>query len=320
MIKIAALQLCLDAGRWCGLYIHLRLESKLILILYSSKKAVIMPLASKHDYSDAAEAADYLRSHLNCRPKIAILTGTGLGDSISSMQTEASVDYKDIPHFPVSTVQSHYGRLSAGMMAGQGVALLQGRCHLYEGYSPREVTFPIRVMQALGVKVLIMTNAAGGLNPLFAAGDIMIIEDHINLTGVNPLRGPNEQRWGPRFPEMTHAYSWRLQDLAQSAAQGLEVGVQRGVYAGLCGPSLETPAEMRFLHTIGAEAVGFSTVMETIAAVHGGMQVLAFSVITNMCLADAPTPADVEDIIAVARATAPHLETIITDVVERLGD
>jgi purine-nucleoside phosphorylase len=177
------------------------------------------------------------------------------------------------------------------------------------------VTFPIRVLQALGIKTLILTNAAGGLNPLFAPGHLMIIRDHINLTGCNPLAGSNDDRWGPRFPEMIHAYSGRLQQLARTAAGGMDVGVQKGVYAGLKGPSLETPAEMRFLRTIGAEAVGFSTVMETIAAVHAGMQVLGLSVITNMCLPDALTPTSVEEIIAVAKAASPFLETIITDVI-----
>lgn len=230
-----------------------------------------------------------------------------------------TLSYGEIPHFPASTVQSHYGRLSSGGFAGQGIILLQGRFHLYEGYAPEAVTFPIRVLQALGIEVLIMTNAAGGLNPLFAAGDIMIIEDHINLTGANPLVGPNNEEWGVRFPEMTAAYSWPLQELAQSAAGLLEVGVQKGIYAGLTGPSLETPAEMRFLRTIGAEAVGFSTVMETIAAVHARIEVLALSVITNMCLPDAPVTADVDEIIATAQAAGPHLETIITHVIKGLG-
>jgi purine-nucleoside phosphorylase len=272
----------------------------------------------KYDYSDAAEAADVIRTHLKCTPEVAVLTGTGLGDSITSMQIEATLDYHDIPYFPVSTVKSHRGRMLAGQLAGRGVVLLQGRFHLYEGYCPLAVTFPIRVMQALGIEVLIMTNAAGGLNPLFATGDIMIIEDHINLTGTNPLIGSNEERWGPRFPEMIHAYSRRLRELAQTSAWNLEVDIKKGVYVGLSGPSLETPAEMRFLHNIGAEAVGFSTVMETIAAVHAGMQVLGLCVITNMCLPDALTPADVQEIITVAQSATPHLEGIIAHVVERL--
>ncbi len=264
------------------------------------------------------EAADHIRSSLKPPFKFAVLTGTGSGESLSSLRVDGAMDYRDIPNFPKSTVQSHYGRLSAGKIAGQPVLLFQGRFHLYEGYTPQQVTFPIRVMQALGVEVLIMTNAAGGLNPLFSVGDIMIIADHINLTGANPLAGPNHDAWGERFPEMTHAYHWRLQELAQSASRHLDVGVQKGIYAGLLGPSLETPAEMRFLKRMGADAVGFSTVMETIAAVHGGIQVLALSVITNLCLPDAPSSSSVDEIIGVAHQAAPHLEAIVIDVIERL--
>jgi purine-nucleoside phosphorylase len=276
-----------------------------------------MPLSSSPNVRSVGKAADRISSIMVPPFRFAVLTGTGSGDSLSSLQVDGAMDYRDIPNFPVSTVPSHHGRLSAGRIAGQTILLFQGRFHLYEGYTPQEVTFPIRVMQALGVKVLIMTNAAGGLNPLFSAGDIMIIEDHINLTGANPLVGPNHDPWGARFPELIHAYDGRLQEIAQSAAQQLEVGVQKGVYAGLLGPSLETPAEMRFLRRAGAEAVGFSTVMETIAAVHAGLQVLALSVITNMCLPEAPTSSSVEDIIAVAQGAAPHLETMITHVIER---
>ena len=263
------------------------------------------------------EAADHIGSSFTPPFKFAVLTGTGSGDSLSSLEIVGSIDYSDIPNFPVSTVPSHYGRLSAGKLAGQPVLLFQGRFHLYEGYTPRQVTFPIRVMQALGVEVLIMTNAAGGLNPLFSVGDIMIVADHINLTGANPLVGPNQDAWGERFTEMTQAYSWWFQELAQSASRDLEVGVQKGVYAGLPGPSLETPAEMRFLNRMGADAVGFSTVMETIAARHAGIKVLALSVITNMCLPDALTPTGVEEIIDVARGAAPDLERIVTRVIGR---
>jgi purine-nucleoside phosphorylase len=278
-----------------------------------------MPVSSSLNIRNVGKAAEHIASIIEPPFKFAVLTGTGSGDSLSSLRVDRIMDYRDIPNFPASTVPSHYGRLSAGRIAGEPILLFQGRFHLYEGYTPQQVTFPIRVMQALGVKVLIMTNAAGGLNPLFSAGDIMIIEDHINLTGANPLVGPNHDPWGARFPEMTHAYNWRLQEIAQSAARQLEVGVQKGTYAGLLGPSLETPAEMRFLKRVGAEAVGFSTVMESIAAVHAGIQVLALSVITNMCLPDAPTPSSVEEIIGVAHRAAPHLETIITHVIDRWG-
>jgi purine-nucleoside phosphorylase len=277
-----------------------------------------MSPTSRHDFDDAAAAADYIRARIDDRPKVALVTGTGLGEVAASLITRTVIDYSQIPHFPVSTVQSHQGRLIEGQMNGQQVLVLQGRFHLYEGYSPTAVTFPVRVLQALGVQCLVLTNAAGGLNPLFATGDIMIIEDHLNLTGANPLVGRNEERWGPRFVDMTHAYDGHLQDLAQSAAADLEVGVQKGIYVGLTGPSLETPAEMGYLRSIGADAVGFSTIMEVIAAVHAGMRVLGLSVITNMCLPDSPTPAHVDDIIAAARGAAPHLETIIGRVLERL--
>ena len=279
-----------------------------------------MPSSSAHDIRSVTEAVGHIGSCFKPPFKIAVLTGTGSGESLSSLHVDAAMDYQEIPNWPATTVPSHYGRLSVGKIAGQPILFFQGRFHLYEGYTPQQVTLPIRVMQALGVKVLIMTNAAGGLNPLFCAGDIMIIEDHINLTGANPLVGPNYDAWGVRFPEMTHAYSWRLLELAQAAARNLEVGVQKGIYVGLKGPSLETPAEMRFLNKIGAEAVGFSTVMETLAAVHAGMQVLALSVITNMCLPDAPTSSSVEEIIGVANGAAPHLDTIITHVIEQLGE
>ena len=192
---------------------------------------------------------------------------------------------------------------------------MQGRFHLYEGYSPLEVTFPIRVMQELGVKVLILSNAAGGLNPEFAAGDIMIITDHINLTGSNPLMGPNEDSWGIRFPDMIEAYDKELLELAEIAGRNEGIPLQKGVYVGLTGPSLETRAEVRFLRTIGADAVGFSTVQEVIAAVHAGIKVLGLSTITNMHDPDNPTPATVEAVIAVAKEAAPRLEAVIKNVV-----
>jgi purine-nucleoside phosphorylase len=197
---------------------------------------------------------------------------------------------------------------------------MQGRFHLYEGYSPAEVAFPIRVMQELGVKILMLSNAAGGLNPSFKAGDIMIITDHINLTGANPLIGPNEDRWGLRFPDMAHAYDKKLISMAAKAAQSRGVPVRKGVYVGLKGPSLETPAEIRFLKTIGAEAVGFSTVQEVITAVHAGMRVLGFSIITNVHDPEKPVPATVEKIIEVAKAATPELEKIIRKVVEKIHE
>jgi len=279
-----------------------------------------MPRSFQYDYNAAAAAAGYLSARIRTRPKVAVLTGTGLGEITSRLQMDAVIDYQDIPHFPVATVQSHYGRLMVAKINNQLVLVLQGRFHLYEGYSPLQVSFPIRVLQALGVHYLILTNASGGLNPQFGAGDIMVIQDHINLTGANPLVGPNDERWGPRFVGMAHAYDGRLQDLARAASGALQVHVRTGVYAGLTGPSLETPAEMRFLRTIGADAVGFSTVVESIAAAHAGMQVLGLSVITNMCLPDDLSPPNVEEIIAVAQSATPHLGTIISYVVSRLEE
>lgn len=275
---------------------------------------------ARYNYDDASLAAGYIGARIDSRPKTAVLTGTGLGDIAGGLKAETNIDYRDIPHFPVSTVPSHYGRLVSGKINGKPVLVLQGRCHLYEGYSPLEVTFPIRVLQALGVQHLILTNAAGGLNPGFAAGEIMVIRDHINLTGANPLVGPNDERWGPRFTTMTHAYDSRLQDLLRSASHGSEVHVRSGVYAGLTGPSLETPAEMRFLRMAGADAVGFSTVMEAIAGVHAGMQVAGLSVISNMCLPDDLSPPSVREIIEVARAAAPRLERMISHMLDRLDD
>jgi len=266
----------------------------------------------------AVETSEFLKDRIDKLPEIGLLTGTGLGESAASLNISASFEYEDISHFPTSTVESHLGRLLFGDMQGKQVIVMQGRFHLYEGYSPLEVTFPIRVMQELGVKVLILSNAAGGLNPGFKAGDLMIITDHINLTGSNPLVGPNEERWGIRFPDMIGAYDKNLAALAENAGKDAGIHLLKGVYAGLKGPSLETPAEVRFLKTIGAEAVGFSTVQEVIAAVHAGIKVLGLSTITNVHDPDAPVPATVEEIIAVANEAAPRLETIIRKVVEKI--
>ena len=266
----------------------------------------------------ASAAARYIKARTERPPRVGLLTGTGLGESARFVRQPTTIAYSDIPNFPVSTVQSHAGRLLVGNVGRCPVMVLQGRFHLYEGYSPAQVTFPIRVMQELGVKVLILTNAAGGLNLEFSAGDVMLITDHINLTGANPLVGPNDDRWGIRFPDMSRAYDQRLADIARQAAESAGISLRSGVYAGLPGPSLETPAEVRFLKTIGADAVGFSTVLETIAAVHAGMRVLGLATITNINDPDNPTPATVEDIIAVAGRATPVLGKIIQTVVEQI--
>ena len=248
-----------------------------------------MPLPTMlHGFVQAGETAAFLKNRIRQAPRTAVILGTGLGSVVEDFDIDISIDYGDIPHFPLSTVTSHQGRLIAGTWAGCPTVVLQGRFHLYEGYTPNAITFPIRVLQDLGVGTLIATNASGGLNPAFQAGDIMAITDHINLTGDNPLLGPNEDRWGPRFPMMTKAYTPELIQTAGQIANQAGIPLQNGVYAGLKGPSLETAAEMRFLRTIGADAVGFSTVMETIAAVHAGMRVLGLATVTNMCLPDCP--------------------------------
>jgi purine-nucleoside phosphorylase len=261
------------------------------------------------------ETAEFLRSRISKLPRIGLITGTGLGQSAELLKISAAFDYKDIPHFPTSTVESHAGRLLFGHVDGKQIMAMQGRFHLYEGYSPVEVAFPIRVMQELGVKVLILTNAAGGLNPQFKAGDIMIIEDHINLTGANPLIGPNEACWGIRFPDMIHAYDKKLSALAEKAGEHAGIHLRKGIYVGLKGPSLETPAEVRFLRTIGADAVAFSLIQEVIAAVHAGIKVLGLSTITNVHDPDMPIPVTVEEVIAVAQQAIPVLEMIIRTVV-----
>jgi purine-nucleoside phosphorylase len=265
-----------------------------------------------------SETIDFIRSRIKDRPYIGLLTGTGLGESAESMAIETTIAYRDIPHFPISTVQTHMGRMLSGNMNGCPVIAMQGRFHLYEGYDPLEVTFPIRVMQQLGVKILILSNAAGGLNPKFNPGDIMLITDHINLTGTNPLIGPNEDSWGMRFPDMTRAYDKMLIAAAERIAKSAGARLQKGIYVGLTGPSLETPSEVKFLQTIGAEAVGFSTVMEVIAAVHSGMRVLGLSTITNVHNPDDPVPATVEEIIEVAKGATPLLETIMKGITQKI--
>ena len=265
------------------------------------------------------ETADFLSSRQTSLPKVGILTGTGLGDSVRSIPLENEFLYTDLPHFPISTVPGHQGKLVFGRIADCSVFIMQGRFHLYEGYSPLEVTFPIRVMQQLGIGHLIVTNAAGGLSSKFTTGDIMCISDHVNLTGANPLVGPNVDDWGKRFPDMTRVYDPFLRQWVIDGAQSAQIRLQSGVYAGLCGPSLETPAEIRFLKTIGCDAVGFSTVQEVIAAVHAGMKVLGLSTITNINDPDDPVPATVEEIIAVAKSSSPSLDFLIKYVVEKIN-
>lgn len=229
------------------------------------------------------ESLSYIASAINDnRPQIGLILGSGLGSLGDEVAQAIKLDYKDIPYFPVSTVEGHAGKLVVGKIEGKNVMACQGRFHYYEGYNLNEVTYPVRIMQALGIKTLIVTNAAGGINKSYNPGDIMVIEDHINLIGENPLRGKNEKELGPRFPDMTEAYDKGLRNLANRAANELDLTLQKGVYAGFSGPSYETPAEIRFLRTIGADAVGMSTVPEVIVANHANIKVLGLSCITNM--------------------------------------
>ncbi len=265
------------------------------------------------------EAADFIAARLDAPPRLGLMTGTGLGAVTGGLMVATALPYSHIPHFPAATVQGHPGRLLYGTLAGTPTLALLGRFHLYEGYTPLAVAFPVRVLQTLGVDTLLLSNAAGGLNPSFRPGDLMLITDHINLTGENPLVGPNFDRWGLRFPDMSRVYDPVLAAAARKAAAAAGIPLTHGVYAGLKGPSLETPAEIRFLKTIGADAVGMSTIQETITAVHGGIRVLGVSTITNLNDPDHPAPATVEAIVAVAEKAAPHLGRIFAGIAAELS-
>ena len=271
-----------------------------------------------HDWDQVTESAAAVRSRWAGKPGVGIVLGTGLGALAAEIAVEAAIPYGEIPYFPASTVQSHAGQLVCGTLAGQTVMAMEGRFHLYEGYTPAQVTFPIRVMRHLGCHTLLVSNAAGGLNPLQNKGDLIVIDDHINLMGVNPLIGPNDERLGPRFPDLIEPYDRALQDLALTVALEANIIAHRGVYVAVAGPNLETRAEYRFLRGIGADVVGISTVPEVLVAVHAGMKVLGFSIVTDLCLPDALEPVKLEDILAVAREAEGKLRTIVTRVLERL--
>lgn len=263
------------------------------------------------------QAAQYLQSRLpsSQSPALGVVLGTGLGEWATSLQKITIIDYADIPGFPRSTVEGHEGKLLAGWCGDTFVYTLQGRFHLYEGYSPADVCLGVRTLAALGAKSLIITNAAGALNPQFTAGDLMVISDHINLTGANPLTGVNHDPWGPRFPDMSRVYSNRLQKLVMKT--GLEQGIrlERGVYLGITGPNLETPAETRAFRRLGADAIGMSTVLEVIAAKHMGLEILGISCLTNKNLPDCMEETSLEDVLAKAKASSHKLEKILTAMI-----
>ena len=270
-------------------------------------------------YDRVSEATRAVRARAGrFSPKVGIVLGTGLGGVAKQIRAKGRMSYEDVPHFPSSTVQSHAGQLVWGSLAGTNVIAMEGRFHVYEGHSLEAITLPIRVMRAMGAKILIVSNACGGMNPQFHAGDIMLIEDHINLMGVNPLAGPNDERLGPRFPDMTEPYDHRLIARAEKAALKHGIRTHRGVYVAVTGPNLETRAEYRMLRGMGADVVGMSTVPEVIVAAHAGMRVLGFSIVTDRCLPDALKPVSVEEIIAVAVAAEPGLTAIVRDTLKGL--
>jgi purine-nucleoside phosphorylase len=270
------------------------------------------------------EGADAVRERMRAggaaAPAIGIILGTGLGDLTQALAGTTVVPYADIPHFPLSTVESHAGELHLGTLADRPVAVMKGRVHFYEGYTMEQVSFPVRVLKELGCHTLIITNAGGGMNPDMPAGTIVVTTDHINLMGDNPLIGPNDDELGPRFPDMSEPYSRALVGLAERVALDLKQPLQRGVFVAVPGPNLETAAEYRFLRAVGADVVGMSLVPENIVAVHGGMRVLAFNVVTDACLPDSLHPVDLAAVLAVAGRTAPALTRLVTEVVRRLDE
>jgi len=279
---------------------------------------ILDPALSLHVRETVEQAASVVRRAFIAPPEVAIVLGTGLGRLAAEIENQVVVEYADIPGFPLSTVESHAGRLLCGTLAGKTVVAMQGRFHRYEGYSLAQVTFPIRVLRELGASVLMVSNACGGMHPLWSTGDLMVIADHINLLGDSPLIGPNDDRLGPRFPDLSAAYDSGLRALARDVAREKGITLREGVYVAVAGPNLETRAEYRFLRMIGADVVGMSTVPEVLVAVHAGMRVLGLSIITDMCLPDALEPATVERILAAANASEPTLTRVVRGVLERL--
>ena len=266
-----------------------------------------------------AETVARVRERTPLEPEVGIILGTGLGGLVSRMEIETEIPYGDLPGFGVPTVETHSGRLLLGTLGGRKVVVMQGRFHRYEGYSLEQVTFPVRVMRALGATTLIVSNVSGGMNPMWKPGELVLLVDHINLLGENPLVGRNWDELGPRFPDMSEVYDPALQQLAQHVALEHGFGLNRGVYVAVMGPNLETRAEYRMLRGLGADVVGMSTVPEVIVAVHGGMRVLGVSIITDACLPDALQPANIEEIIAIAGGAEPKLTALVEGVLERMG-
>ncbi len=273
---------------------------------------------------EVSAAADFIRQHSQRRPTVGLILGSGLNPLAEAIESPDVIPTGDIPHWPLSTVPGHVGRLVIGELEGHSVLVLQGRTHFYEGYPMEVVTLPIRVMIALGIEMLIVTNAAGGLNPSFAPGDLMLIRDHLNFPGMagnNPLRGPNDETIGPRFPDMTQAYDPALRDVARRAAAAAGLTLREGVYAYVAGPSFETPAELRFLQIAGGDAVGMSTAPEVVVAHHAGVRVLGISTIANLALPDPPPGLTVnhEEVLATGQQTVPRLILLLRGVLQTLS-
>ncbi|MEE8153451.1 MAG: purine-nucleoside phosphorylase [Phycisphaerales bacterium] len=265
-----------------------------------------------------AGAVDAVRSKTDVEPDVAVVLGTGLGGLAKEIEVNAEIAYEDLPGFALPTVESHAGRLLFGTLGGKKVVAMQGRFHRYEGYTMQQIVFPVRVLHGLGAKTLIVSNACGGMHPLWNPGELMLLADHINLLGDSPLIGENDESLGPRFPDMSEPYDPELRDIARNVARDLHIVLREGVYVAVTGPNLETRAEYRFLRGIGADVVGMSTVPEVIAAVHMSMRVLGLSIITDACLPDALKPIDVTQIIATAAAAEPDLTRLVSAVLERM--
>ena len=284
---------------------------------------MIIDPKSTYSFRNIEQAAEYIRSKTKYQPHIGLVLGSGLSPLAEAITQPDIVPYEEIPHFPHSGVAGHAGQIVIGTVAGKSVLVMQGRTHFYEGYSPQHITLPIRVMQLLGIHTLILTNAAGGINSTFKAGDLMLIVDHINFVGMagnNPLRGPNLAEFGPRFPSMTRVYDPQLVELARKSAKALDLTLREGVYVYLAGPTFETPAEIRFLKVIGADAVGMSTAPEATVATHSGMRVLGISTITNISIEDTASTADTthEEVLQTGRLVIPKLVALLTTLLERL--
>ena len=294
-------------------------ERASILQLPSCYSAILNPAIGVMDYfARINQAADAVRARVRQVPSIAVVLGSGLGDFAGALTDSVAIPYTELPHWPASAVVGHEGRLVVGRTRGVLIAALAGRCHRYEGHDLRTVTFAVRGLGRLGVRVLVLTNAAGGVNTGFSSGALMVIDDHINLMGDNPLTGPNDERFGPRFPDMSEVYSRRLRAIADAAGAAAGVPLAHGVYAALAGPSYETPAEIRYLRTIGADAVGMSTVPEAIAARHMGIEVLGISCITNMAAGVLPQPLDHAEVMETARRVRGQFTSVLEGVIERL--